>query len=296
MSTNEGYVYRDRVRPADAGASVLAYHVAHFPHSDDDAWRRSIADGRVLVNGRAARADQVLCAHDVLEFHRPPWIEPDSPIAFEVVYEDEHVLAVNKPSGLQVLPAGPFSARTLLNVVRASDPSRATCAPVHRLGRGTSGITLFGRTAEARASLSRQFRECTPCKTYLCLVTGCELPSSIIARQPIGSVAHGPLRIHVALAGGKPATTRLRVLQRDLDRRRSLVAAQPITGRPDQIRIHLAASGAPLVGDPLFGVGGVAMSDATPGQGGYFLHAAGLRFVHPASGRSIKLRSRPAWL
>ena len=77
---------------------------------------------------------------------------------------------------------------------------------------------------------------------------------------------------------------------------RALVAAQPITGRPDQIRIHLAAAGAPIVGDPLFGPGGTPKSDAPPGEGGYLLHAAALSFAHPASGARVKLRSQPGWL
>jgi 23S rRNA pseudouridine1911/1915/1917 synthase len=74
------------------------------------------------------------------------------------------------------------------------------------------------------------------------------------------------------------------------------VAAQPITGRPDQIRIHLAAAGAPIVGDPLFGPGGTPKSDAPPGAGGYLLHAAALSFTNPASGARVKVRSLPGWL
>ena len=95
---------------------------------------------------------------------------------------------------------------------------------------------------------------------------------------------------------GRPSITRLRVLARDTSADRSLVAAQPITGRPDQIRIHLAACGAPIVGDPLFGPGGVPVSAVRPGDGGYFLHAAGLSVRHPATGHLLKLRSRPDWL
>jgi 23S rRNA pseudouridine1911/1915/1917 synthase len=275
---------------------VLDYHVAHFRHSNAAEWNRVIELGAVRVNGRVAGADERVRTGDELEYHRGPWTEPAAPLAFRVVHEDEHVLVVDKPAGLQVLPAGGFLVHTLLHQVRASDPARADSAPAHRLGRGTSGLVLFGKTALARTSLARQFRELTPCKTYYALVRGTELPDSCIARHPIGKVAHGPLTIYAAREGGKPSTTRVRVLRREPDARRSLVAAQPITGRADQIRIHLAACGAPIVGDPLFGVGGRVISDATPGVGGYLLHAAGLRFEHPESGRALKLRSIPAWL
>jgi 23S rRNA pseudouridine1911/1915/1917 synthase len=322
---NRGYIYRSRVGDVGAGDTVLAYHVARFRHSDEAAWRASIALGRVLVNGRRAAADDMLRAGDELEFHRPPWREPEAPERFAVAFEDEHVLVVVKPAGLQVLPAGPFKARTLLELVRASDVGRAAAAPAHRLGRGTSGLIAFGKTAGARSSLARQFRELALVKTYLAWVEGARLPDSFAARQPIGRVAHGPLQIFAAAEQGKASLTRVRVLRRDVggyeeggvacadalgfgDRHhaagvlgertphRALVAAQPITGRPDQIRIHLAAAGAPIVGDPLFGPGGTPKSDAPPGEGGYFLHAAALSFAHPASGVRVKLRSMPEWL
>jgi 23S rRNA pseudouridine1911/1915/1917 synthase len=195
---------------------------------------------------------------------------------------------------LQVLPAGPFSARTLLTLVRASDATRSDAAPAHRLGRGTSGLIAFGKTALGRASLSRQLRELTLGKTYLAWCEGTSLPASFAARQPIARVPHGPLTIHAAAAEGRPSLTRVRVLRRTAEQ--TLVAAQPITGRPDQIRIHLAAAGAPIVGDPLFGAGGVPKSDAPPGAGGYLLHSAGLSFDDPQTGARVRLRSRPDWL
>ena len=293
-TTNTGWIYRTRVSPEAAGASVLAFHVARYRHSDESAWRAAIDLGRVLVNGRRAHAEQPLAVGDELEFHRPPWREPDAPDSFAVAFEDEHVLVVVKPANLQVLPAGPFSARTLLALVRSSDASRSEAAPAHRLGRGTSGLIAFGKTAEARSSLSRQLREFSLGKTYLAWTSGVRLPSSFAARQPIARVPHGPLMIHAAASHGRASLTRVRVLRRADER--TLVAAQPITGRPDQIRIHLAAAGAPIVGDPLFGPGGVPKSNAPPGAGGYLLHSAGLKFAHPQSGARVTLRSLPDWL
>lgn len=293
-ATNSGWIYRTRVSPEAAGASVLAFHVARYRHSDEAAWRAAIDLGRVLVNGHRVRPEQPLVVGDELEFHRAPWREPEAPESFTVAFEDEHVLVVVKPANLQVLPAGPFSARTLLNLVRASDASRAEAAPAHRLGRGTSGLIAFGKTAAARSSLSRQLRELALGKTYLAWVEGERLPTSFAARQPIARVPHGPLTIHAAAQHGRPSLTRVRVLRREGGR--TLVAAQPITGRPDQIRIHLAAAGAPIVGDPLFGPGGVPKSDAPPGVGGYLLHSAGLKFTHPQSGARVALRSLPDWL
>jgi 23S rRNA pseudouridine1911/1915/1917 synthase len=186
----------------------------------------------------------------------------------------------------------------LLELVRTGDPSRAAAAPAHRLGRGTSGLMAFGKTALARSALARQLRKFTLGKTYVAWVEGPPLPASFVAREGIGRIAHGPLCIHAAAADGKPSHTRVRVLRRVTcaAAERALVAAQPITGRPDQIRIHLAAAGAPIVGDPLFGPGGTPKSNVPPGAGGYLLHAAALSFTHPATRARVKLRSLPEWL
>ena len=291
---NEGWIYRTRVAAEAAGASVLAFHVERYRHSDEATWRDAIDLGRVLVNGRRVGPEHPLAAGVELEFHLPPWREPEAPESFAIAFEDTHVLVVIKPANLQVLPAGPFSSRTLLTLVRGSDASRREAAPAHRLGRGTSGLIAFGKTALGRSSLSRQLRELTLGKTYVAWVSGARLPTSFEARQPIARLQHGPLTIHAAAEHGRRSLTRVRVLRRAGGR--TLVAAQPITGRPDQIRIHLAAAGAPIVGDPLFGPGGVPKSDVPPGAGGYWLHSAGLKFAHPENGARVKVRSLPDWL
>lgn len=293
---NNGYVYTSRVSADDSGRALLEYYVERFPKRTREDWMATISAGQVQISGRVARAEDVLATGDVVEYHRLPWTEPDAPTEFGVAYEDEHVLVAIKPSGMQVLAAGPYFEKTLFHLVRNSAPDRADASPVHRLGRGTSGLILVGKTKLARVELARQFRERSPTKTYFALVDGVSLPDSCHARHPIGDVPHGPMRLYVAREGGKESLTRVRVLRRDTARNESLVAAQPITGRPDQIRIHLAALGAPIVGDPLFGVGGVAKANVPPGTGGYHLHAAGIGFVHPATRARMKFRSRPTWL
>ncbi len=293
---NRGLVYREQIGAAGAGETVLDYHVRQYAQRSRAHWSELIEDGRLHVNGRAASAELRLCAGDLVEVHRLPWREPDAPAHFGVVHEDEHVLVLDKPAGLQVLPAGPFHERTLLRLVQGSAPERAQAAPVHRLGRGTSGLILFGKTGRARSRLSSQFRDGSARKTYLALAEGAGLPLSLRARQPIGRLAHGPLQLHCAQPDGRASLTRLRVLARAGAAGPMLVAAQPITGRPDQIRVHLAACGAPILGDPLFGPGGLPKSELPPGAGGYHLHAAALRVRHPVSEAWIKWRVLPPWL
>jgi len=292
---NEGHVYVGHVRREDSGRTVLAHHVLRHPHSDEARWRGHVEAGRVLVNGQRVGVDHVLSEGDRLEYHRPAWEEPVvDPGSVRVLFEDEHVIAVDKPAGLQVLPAGSRLKETLLSVLRGGDPARAEWSPVHRLGRGTSGITLVGKTALARSRLSELFRERRMGKLYLAWVVGADLPDSWCATQRIGPVEHGRVRIHAVTPTGKPSVTYVRTLRRDTARRAALVAAQPVTGRADQIRIHLAASGWPIVGDPLYGASG-ALLDARPGDVGYLLHATSLRFPHPATGAITRLRCEPPW-
>ncbi len=290
---NAGYTYSHRVRRGEDGP--IARHLAtRFGHSTEDEWRARLIEGRVRVSGEPVGPDHPVQAGDLIEYVREPWEEAVPDVELPVLHEDEHVLAVNKPAGLQVLPAGSRLEATAISIVRGGDPERAEWSPVHRLGRGTSGILLFGKTARARATLSEQFRERRAAKLYLAWVQGTALPTSLRVRERIGPVEHSRGRVHGASPAGRPALTLVRVLTRDDARSMSLVAAIPITGRPDQIRIHLACAGAPIVGDRLFGVGATLMN-ARPGDPGYLLHAAGLRFRHPATGHWARLRCRPPW-
>ncbi len=170
----------------------------------------------------------------------------------------------------------------------------------HRLGRGTSGILLLARTALARRHLCAQFRDATRGsagglrKVYRAL-TGAvpDLPDALEITQPIGRVPHPRLAggVHAASPDGLPACSRCCMLARNATR--MLWEIDLITGRPHQIRIHLASVGAPLLGDPLYGPGGTPRTDgdALPGDIGYTLHACSIRFTHPRTGQPIELRA-----
>ena len=296
MTANKGLTYRERVRPVDAGQRVLAHHVRRHAHLDEAAWRACIEAGLIRVAGDVATCDRVLVAGEEIEVMRPPWIEPDAPGSFGVLFEDDDVLVADKPSGLQVMPAGDFVDRTLVALVRASAADRREAAPIHRHGRGTSGAILFGKSARARSELSRQLRDGQLGKLYLAVVAASaeSVRESFVVTQPIGRVATPHGAVHAASAEGRPARTRVRRL-RSLGAARTLVAAWPITGRPHQIRIHLAFMGAAIEGDPLFAPGGDLL-DARPGDCGYLLHSASVRFLHPGTGQRVRVRSHAPWL
>jgi 23S rRNA pseudouridine1911/1915/1917 synthase len=287
---NAGFEYREHVGPEATGRTVLAWLARRYRHSSEAAWRERIASGEVRLDGSVALAMDVLRPGQILVWRRPPWEEPAVPLGFAILHRDDHLLAVAKPRGLPSVPNGGFLEHTLLHRVRRLHPE---AVPMHRLGRGTSGLLLFARTDGARRAVAAEWRRGGVEKEYRALVSGLPAPETFTIETPIGLVPHARLgQVHAASPAGKPAVSHVRVLARRGGN--ALVAVTIPTGRPHQIRIHLAAAGHPLVGDPLYVEGGVPGPDpGLPGQGGYHLHAFRLGLPHPATGRRLELECLP---
>lgn len=287
MARNTGWTYRAQVGPESAGRSVLAYLADTYAHSGINEWAARLAGGEIELDGRRAHGDEPLRPGQVIAWRRPPWHEPDVPLRFDVLLEDADILAVHKPSGLPTMPAGGFLEHTLLTLVRAR---HRHAHPVHRLGRFTSGVVLFALSPGAAEALGRDWREHRVSKRYRAL--GCGVPpwAELEIDEPIGPVPHPRLgTVHAASRQGKPAHSRVRVAEQRDDE--TVFDVRITTGRPHQIRIHLACAGYPLVGDPLYAEGGIPRvpDPGLPGDGGYLLHAHQLGFTHPATGRHVEL-------
>jgi 23S rRNA pseudouridine1911/1915/1917 synthase len=289
---NGGCVHRERIALADAGATVLAHLATRHPRAAEGEWARRISAGEVRIDGRSAAPSQRLGLGQELVWVRPPWVEPEAPLAMALLHEDEDLLALAKPSGLPTMPGGgEFQEHTLLALVRRRWPE---ANPMHRLGRGTSGVVLFARTAEAGRQVQAAFREHRLRKVYRTLCAGRPDADAFDIAAPIGEVPHPLLgTVHGANPGGRASLSRVRVLARREDG--SLVDVEIETGRPHQIRIHLALAGHPLLGDPLYGPGGIPQPGTTalPGDLGYRLHALRLELVHPRTGRPLAIFCAP---
>lgn len=300
---NQGWVYQERVGKAASGQSLLAYYCDRYPHSSEDEWRSRIRAHQVLLNDQPAQPETILQPGQQLAYHRPPWQEPEVPLAFEVIYADDDLLAVAKPSGLPVMPGAGFLEHTLLHQLKKHYPTD-TPVPIHRLGRGTSGLVLLGRSPLAKSGLTRQMRDRQIHKVYLALATGADLPEQFVIQRAIGKVPHPSLGyIYGAVADDDPsasfAHSECQVLHRDVET--TLLEVTILTGRPHQIRIHLAAAGYPLLGDPLYGIGGIPQlvpnpetgQWPVPGDCGYQLHAFELGCIHPRSGQPMQWIAPP---
>ena len=288
---NGGYEYRERIRADAAGLSVARYLAGRYLHSAPAEWEERIVSGQVLLDGAPVPPETVLRPGQILIWRRPPWREPAAPLSYAVLFRDSHLLAVLKPSGLPTVPGGGFLEHTLLHQVRRSHPG---ATPLHRLGRATTGVVLFARTDEAARVLARAWRRGEVRKAYRALATGHPREDRFTIQVPIGRVPHRLLgSVHAACAGGKPSFSRVAVLERRSDA--SLVEVEITTGRPHQIRIHLAAAGHPLAGDPLYGAGGLPREEtgALPGDPGYLLHARLLAFRHPVTGQTVEIQAPP---
>ena len=316
---NRGHAYRDRVNPADlasSGTSVSGFYARRYSHSSQAVWRERLAAGEITRNGQRLRADGPLESGDRLVWHRPPWQEAAVPVLPGPLFDDGDLVAFAKPSGLPVLPAGGFLEHTLLRQIEVQvatgqlDGRAGVPKPVHRLGRFTSGLLLCARSAVSRAWLSALLRESTAgdlaaatpplaCrKVYRALTAplpenlGLEPGKSLEITVPIGRLPHPRLGLLWCAAPADPtalpASSRLTLLEHTSAG--ALVEVAIASGRPHQIRIHTAAIGAPLLGDPLYSPGGVARSDALPGDGGYRLHAHRLSLLL-ADGSRLRLEA-----
>ena len=290
MTINRGWSYREQVGANADGLTVLDYLAASRTHSTADEWAARLGRGEVEIEGACADRSMILRPGQTVVWHRPPWDEPEVPSHFTIIHEDDALIAVDKPSGLPTMPAGGFLQHTMMSLLRERHPE---ASPLHRLGRFTSGLLLFSRTQESAAVLSRAWRDHEVKKTYRALACGTTHTDMFVIDAAIGPVAHPLLgEVEAASETGKPSRSIATVLERGEDR--TLFSVEIKTGRPHQIRIHLAFAGHPLVGDPLYCEGGtLKQQPGLPGDGGYLLHSERLIFAHPLTGARTTLVAPP---
>jgi 23S rRNA pseudouridine1911/1915/1917 synthase len=250
---------------------------------------RLLAEGGVTVDGVARAKSHRLAAGSIVEVALPEAVaglQPE-PVTVELVYEDEHLLVVDKPAGISVHPGAGVLSGTLasqlvtLGAVGGDDADRPGI--VHRLDRDTSGLLLAARSEEAFAALQDAIRRRGVERRYLTLVRG--RPRSRTGRvdAPIGRDRRDATRRSLDTDEPREAVSRFEVVETLPEH--ALLDVRLETGRTHQIRVHLAAIDLPVSGDPVYGVKGDL------GLVRQFLHAHRLRFAHPATAEALDLES-----
>jgi 23S rRNA pseudouridine1911/1915/1917 synthase len=287
-----------------AAAEHEGLRLDRFLAGSGHGWSRSqvarwISDGHVTRNGRAAKPAAQLQAGDVVVV-TPPAVTPSELVAqdipLDVLYEDEHLIVINKPPGLVIHPAAGNPDGTLVNALLAhcSDLSGVGGVErpgiVHRLDKDTSGVLVAAKSDAAHRSLSLSFRWRTTEKRYLCVVYGGPAAAEGVVDAPIAR--HPSERKRMAVVeGGRAARTLWWVRERFAGA--ALVECRPITGRTHQIRVHMAHLGHALVGDQVYAgrqwrsIDDDALAARCRDFPRQALHAWRLTFTHPAAGEPM---------
>ena len=274
------------VQASQHGQRLDKVLVALAPEFSRNHLQGLVERGHVLVDGMAqTTAARKLRVGQRLQLQLVPTAESQAfrpeAMALPLVFEDEHLLVVDKPVGLVVHPAPGHWSGTLLNGLLAHHAGAASlprAGIVHRLDKDTTGLMVVAKTLPAMTALVRQIAAREVGRHYLALVHGVPAWQQLQIEAPIGRDPVARLRMAV-LGSGKPARTDVTLLGDD--GRISAVRCKLHTGRTHQIRVHLAHRGHALVGDALYG-GRPAL-----GMARQALHAAELALVHPADGRSL---------
>jgi len=276
-----------------------------LPDVSRSAVQRLLTEGQITVNGEPVKASYKVQQGDQVVVHLPHPQDAEllaQEIPLDIVYEDQHLLVVNKPAGMVVHPAPGHPEGTLVNALLAYAPELAAGRAgrdqddgrpgiVHRLDRDTSGLILVARNEKVRRALQRQFQERQVTKAYLALLDGHLQPAWGRIEAAIGRDPNHRQRMAV-LAGGREAITEYHVLEQFAHEvgpaagRFSLVEAQPHTGRTHQIRVHFSSIGHPVVADPVYGRRRCPLP-----LDRQFLHAWRLAFQHPVARKRVDLEA-----
>ncbi len=270
---------------------------AHFPEHSRAALQRAFDAGLVSVGGQPVARKQAVNAGAVLVFSLPETKPAELravDIPLEILFEDEHLLAINKASGMVVHPGAGTGEDTLVHALLAHCRGSLSGIGgverpgiVHRLDRETSGVILVAKNDVAHRSLAAAFARRDVVKEYLALVAG-------IPKQGTGkiekAIARHPTQRHrmkAVAAGGRAARTDWTVLESWVPHA-ALVRCRIYTGRTHQIRVHLSSVGHPLLGDPVYGFRAPSVPVAVPRV---MLHAEHLVIAHPITGAPLDLRA-----
>jgi RluA family pseudouridine synthase len=280
--------------------NLLDFLLRKFRYLDREEWLENIREKRLMVDGRSANPAELLKDHQKILYLRPDFLEPEVDSNFEMIFEDEFLVAFNKPGNLPTSPSGKYYKNTLVNLAKKQFGWKKLYT-LHRLDRETSGVILFAKQKKTAQKMAQMFREQQASKVYKAVLEN-GLPSDeVFVSMPIGPDPNSSIRIKQGISNeGRPCATHFSLLK-NLNKR-CLVEIRPMTGRTHQIRVHSHYIGCTVTGDKLYGLAddgfikwleqGQSYLDqtgfSTPRQ---LLHAMEIGFVHPESNKKLTIRA-----
>ena len=306
--------YQIAVENAEAGLRLDRLLAARLPELSRSRLKNLIEAERLSASGQTIVEPSYRVKPGQHLILAVPAAAPARPqaqaIPLDVLYEDAELIVIDKPAGLVVHPAPGNPDRTLVNALLAHCGEALTGIGgerrpgiVHRLDKGTSGVMVAAKTQAAHAGLVASFAAREIERAYLAVVWGLPQPRSGEIAGNIGRSPRNRKKMAILQRGGRPARTRYRVIEAlacgGADGRASLVECRLLSGRTHQIRVHMAAEGHPLLGDPLYGRAGATRARRLPeaaqaalqALGRQALHARTLGFRHPVSGEALRFES-----
>lgn len=301
-----------QVTASEPAGRIDRWLADHLPGFSRSKLQALIADGHVRVDGLTIDdPSRRIRGGETVEVDVPPPLpaEPEpQAMALDVVFEDEHLIVVNKPAGLVVHPGPGNPDRTLVNALLAHCGNSlkgiggvARPGIVHRIDKDTSGLLVAAKTEDAHAGLSTQLAQHSMRRTYDAIVWGCPRPPRGTVTGSIARSRHDRKKMAIVRSGGKAAETNYAVTER-FGLAAALLACRLKTGRTHQIRVHMSAIGHGLIGDPVYGTPPARVAKLLEPEAARFaksfprqaLHARELGFVHPVSGATVLFeRSMP---
>ena len=277
-----------KVPASFTGMPLLDYLTTRFTYLPKADWQQFVQEGRVSRNGVLCDGATAVAQGDTIRCDLPDFAPPDVNLAYQIVYQDAWLLAVNKPGGLRVHSRGKFvNANLIYHLRHVHQPAYPEADLVNRLDADTSGLVLLARDKQVLAHLSHQFREGLVDKRYLAVVNGRPSPAQGTIDLPIGPVKNAQVpRFEINQTNGKTAVTHYQII-RPLSDEYTLLELNPQNGRTHQLRVHLAAIGHAIAGDARYTMNDADYLDwrrqtsSSINQQRQALHCHQLQFTHP---------------
>ncbi|MBW2712537.1 MAG: RluA family pseudouridine synthase [Deltaproteobacteria bacterium] len=279
-----------KVSPKFVGLSLLDFLTHNHPHISEASWSEVIAQGNMEINQRSAGPRECVSQGDRVVHVQPDTVEPPVDPNLRILFEDEALLVLEKPAPLPVHPCGRFNRNSASKLLELAFPE-LQLRPVHRLDANTTGVLVFAKTREAASKLARQFEVRSVEKHYLVEVVGQPEDDLLSCSAAIKKAPEEAGTRGVCADAGRPSYTEFSVLHRG-NSGSSYLQANPDSGRTNQIRIHLAELGYPIVGDNAYGLerdlkNGLSKDETL------HLHAWRLTLTHPLSGVTQEFVATP---